>query len=81
MPGLPTHPYYPKLYLLRKACTNALGHPEAAMINVGSYYVPAAQPSVLEQEANNLLTWPGLPQAGFTVQALIFTVIGLDGSN
>lgn len=66
---------------MRSLDTKALALLKAAMKYVGSYYVPTAQTSVLEQKAKNLLAWPGFPQDGIMVQGLLLMVIGLNSIN
>ncbi len=76
----PAHPFLPpKTYLLEILKTRSLRHLEAAMRYVGSCYVKTAPTDYIAQETLHLLFNNDCPRDGFTVQAMLLMVIGLDG--
>ncbi|SPO01650.1 related to Zn(II)2Cys6 transcriptional activator [Cephalotrichum gorgonifer] len=56
-------------------------HLLAAIRYLGSFYVQSAPTSLLAEEAIHQLSAPLCPRDGFTVQANLLMVIGLDGSS
>jgi hypothetical protein len=76
----PAHPFLlprSKLFALRKE--KRLGHLEAAMRYVGSFYVEKANTTALALEAERSIYHADCAKDGFKVQAMLILVIGLDG--
>jgi hypothetical protein len=75
------HPFVlPKLYLTQMLRIKPLSHLEAAMRYIGSHYIKSAPTELIAQEAIQLLSCPEYARDGFTVQAMLLLVIGLDGN-
>jgi hypothetical protein len=75
------HPFLlPKPYLVQMLRVKPLGHLEAAMRYVGSFYLKAASTEYIAQEITQLLSRDDCSRDGFTVQAMLLFAIGLDGN-
>lgn len=76
----PAHPFIlprSQLFALRKEIN--LGHLEAAMRYVGSFYIEKANSTSLALEAERSIYNADCVKDGFKVQAMLILVIGLDG--
>lgn len=76
----PAHPFMiprASYFTLRKE--KPIGHLEAAMRYVGSFYVPQAPTVALQMEAERLIYHRDCRNDGFRVQAMLVLAIGLDG--
>jgi hypothetical protein len=75
------HPFLlPRDQLLQLLAKRAIPHLAAAMCYIGSFFIPDISTMRLAQEVERLISLPSTVKDGFTVQAMLLLVIGLDGS-
>jgi len=76
----PAHPFLlPRSEFMALRKKRKIGHLEAAMRYVGSFYITQAPTTTLSVEAETSIYEVDCPDDGFRVQAMLILAIGLDG--